>query len=183
MINQKKPFYTKWWFVAIVVFLVIGAIGAAQDDGETVDNPGTEKAENEKSDSDKETVVNAVPETTIDTSVFEYATEADVTDAIDINKHVTVKLSVSEETQPGMAVQSVLTQTFDFLQQDDLAGAETVTIFVVQNEKKIIQYTVNKNEFKPNETDPMSDLVLQASEVEMMSEEVKEFGTTMEWPI
>lgn len=67
--------------------------------------------------------------------------------------------------------------------QEDVAGAETVTILVTQNEKKIVQYTVNKNESKPNETDAMSDLVLQASEVEMMSEEVKEFGTTMEWPI
>ena len=145
MINQKKPFYKQWWFIAIVVFFVIAAIGATQEDGKTEDNHIIEKVstkeENENSNSKKETVVNAVPKTTIDTSVFEYATTADVTDAIDINKHVTVKLSVSEDAQPGISSQHVLNQTFDFLQQEDLNGAETVTIFVTQKEMKIFQFT------------------------------------------
>lgn len=115
------------------------------------------------------------------TAVFEYADNAEVTDAIDINKQVTVNLSVSEETAPGMAAQHVLNQSFKFLQQDDIKGAETVTIFVTQKEMKIFQFTVNKNEFKPNDTDPMGDLVLATSEIEMMSKEVEEFSKAMEW--
>ena len=31
---KKKPVYKKWWFIAIVVFFVISAIGALTDDGE-----------------------------------------------------------------------------------------------------------------------------------------------------
>lgn len=181
MLNQKKPFYKKWWFILIAVFFILAALGALQDSGEIEDKQAVEKTE--KTEESKNVAVNADPEPTIDTSVFEYATAADVTDAIDINKHVTVKLNVSDDAAPGMAAQDVLKQSFKFLQQDDIKGAETVTIFITQKEKKIFQFTVNKNEFKPNETDPVGGLVLEASEVEMMSDEVEKFGKAMEWPI
>lgn len=193
MLTNKKPFYKKWWFIAIVLVCVAGMIADVSRGGQKENVMDMKLNVETEVPVVKEVVKRNTPvksvkpienkEPFIDTSFFKYATDAEVTDAIDINKHVTVQLTVSEDTQPGMAVQNILTQSFDFLQQDVLAGAETVTIFVTQNEKKIVQYTVNKNDFVPNETDPMGNLVLKASEVEMMSKEVKEFGSTMGWPL
>ena len=116
----------------------------------------------------------------IDTSVFEYAESVEVTDAIDVNQHVTVFVKMSDKTKPGLATQHVFNQTYNFLQQPDLAGAKTVTVAVKQGELKIAQITVNTELFVPNDKVPMSEVVLQASEVDSMSPEVKEYGTTMD---
>ena len=34
--NPKVPFYNRWWFWVIAVFLVIGIVNANDDDEETV---------------------------------------------------------------------------------------------------------------------------------------------------
>ncbi|MFJ3386673.1 MULTISPECIES: hypothetical protein [unclassified Lysinibacillus] len=44
----------------------------------------------------------------IDTSVFEYADAVDVTDAIDLNDHVTLIISMNEAISPGLATQHVV---------------------------------------------------------------------------
>ena len=119
-------------------------------------------------------------ESTINTDVFAYATKTEVTDAIDINDHVTVFVYMSEELTPGLASQHVLNQTYDFIQQEDVKDAKTISINVKQGDTKILMYTVEKDKFKTNDEIPMSDLVLEASKVEFMTDEVKEFGEIME---
>ncbi|KAA0965881.1 hypothetical protein FQ087_06345 [Sporosarcina sp. ANT_H38] len=32
--KSKKPFYKKWWFITIAVFLIVGFIGAELDGGD-----------------------------------------------------------------------------------------------------------------------------------------------------
>lgn len=182
MVTNKKPFYKKWWFILIVGVCVIGIVGGISEEEVTETNipvvkkdVTTEKEEVEVVEEDTEDV-----EPLIDTSVFEYATNTEVTDAIDINQHVTVQVFVSEEAEAGMSVLNVVKQSYDFIQQEDVKDAKTITIFVTQNDKKIVQYTVQKDKFVPNENVPMSDLVLKASEIEFMTDEVKAFGKTME---
>lgn len=177
---MKKPFYKRWWFIALAVFIVLGAIGALLEDEETTSEDKVETVAPVVDENVEDTQKEEASESKIDTSVFEYATNIEVTDAIEINQHVTVKLAISEDSKPGMQVQNIITQTFDFLQQEDIKEAKTITIFVVQDDIKVAQYTVNKEKFIPNETDSMVDLVLQASEIEQMSEEVKQHGEALE---
>ena len=177
---MKKPFYKRWWFIALAVFIVLGVLGALLEDAETTSENKVETVAPVVEENVEDTQQEEVTESTIDTSVFEYATNIEVTDAIDINQHVTVKLTISEDSKPGMQVQNIITQTFDFLHQDDIKEAKTITIFIVQDDIKVTQYTVNKEKFMPNETDSMVDLVLQASEIEQMSEEVKQHGEALE---
>lgn len=177
----KKPFYKSWWFIAIVIFITLAVIGAIIDETDSenadTDTPVIKKTVN---DTKQDENIEEVFEPTIDTSIFEYAKDIEIVDALDDNQHITVKLVISEDSNPGMAVQNIITQTFDFLQQDDINNAKVITILVRQNEKKIAQYTVQKNKFVPNETDSMIEIVLQASEIEQMSEEVKQHGEALE---
>ncbi|WP_419955952.1 hypothetical protein ACN6MT_11425 [Neobacillus niacini] len=115
----------------------------------------------------------------IDTSVFVYAKSVEVTDAIDINQHVTVFVEMSKDLKSGLATQHVINQSYDFLQQPDLDGAKTVTIAVKQGEIKIAQITINKDAFVPDDDQPMSEVVIKASKIDSMTDEVKEFGATM----
>ena len=186
MVTNKKPLYKKWWFILIVAIFVIGIIANISEDGTSeVKKEVTAPVVKEDVEKDKEVVVEKEEvveevEPSIDTSVFEYATNTEVTDAIDINQHVTVRVFVSEEAEAGMSVLNVVKQSYDFIQQEDVKDAKTITIFVTQNDQKIVQYTVQKDKFVPNESVPMSEVVLKASEIEFMTDEVKEFGKTME---
>ena len=215
MDKVKKPFYKKWWFFAIVVFVIMGiiyspseeeqkaeiaeaaAIESAKLAAEEKKLEAAEAKQKEKQDAaeqkakqDAEAKVIADDEkkaaeklaTTvieINTSVFEYATDIKLTDAIDINQHVTVMVDMSEELTPGLATQHVVNQTYDFVQQDDVQSAKTITLIVRQAEKKVAQYTINTEKFKPNDDEPMADAVISASEIDSMTDEVKEFGKTM----
>lgn len=42
--NQKKPFYRKWWFYAIIVFVILGVIFSPSDE-ERAEMEATEKAQ------------------------------------------------------------------------------------------------------------------------------------------
>ncbi|NFH70106.1 hypothetical protein FC960_12440 [Clostridium botulinum] len=120
---------------------------------------------------------------TIKTDVFEYAKKVDITDARDRNKHVTATVFMSDELTPGLATQHVLNQSYDFLQQADLKGADTVTIGVMQGDVRVFQCTVTMKDFLPNESVAMSDVVLKASKVEKMHPQVQEFAKTIGWTI
>lgn len=190
-VKVKKPFYKQWWFVLISIAIVTGIIVNMFNEDEMANN-NTIAAEKEtidiaksKEDTSKKEVETEVIETDvvkplIDTSIFEYASKVDVTNALDINNHVTSKVFIDEDANPGMAVQDIIKQTFDYIQQEDLKDAKTITILVTQNDKKIAQFTVQKDQFIPNENEPMIKIVLDASEIEHMSAEVKSFGETME---
>lgn len=161
--------------------MVLAIIGAITDDTETENTESDTLVVDEVlEDTEQEEVIEEVAKSKIDTSIFEYATDVEVTDAIDTNQHITVKLTISEDSKPGMQVQNIIGQTFDFLQQVDIKDANTITILVLQNDIKVAQYTVQKDKFVLNESDPMIDLVLQASEIEQMSEEVKQHGEALE---
>lgn len=116
----------------------------------------------------------------IDTSVYKYAEKVEVTDAIDITQHVTVFVDIPNENVPGQSVINVLSDTYDFLQQDDMSGAKTVTIAVRQNGIKIAQFTINKDKFVPDDDQPMAGQVVKAAEIETLSNEVREYGSVME---
>ncbi|WP_028390624.1 hypothetical protein [Bacillus cihuensis] len=173
-----------------IIFLLTLALSACSTDEKTsVKQTNEVKVKTEDSvanskeaaQKDKEQEkLKAEAERKIDTSIFEYAKQIEVTDAIDINQHVTVVVTMDSKTPPGLATQHVVNQTYDFLQQDDIKDAKTISINVKQGEQKIAMFSVNKDEFKPNDDEPMSDLVMAASTMEFMTPEVKEFGETMD---
>jgi hypothetical protein len=82
---------------------------------------------------------------------------------------------MSEELTPELAVQHVLTQTYDFLQQPDVEGADTFTIAVMQGDERIYQIKTDKTKFVTDDNIPMSKLVLDASVVEKTSPEIDQF--------
>ncbi|QGG51630.1 hypothetical protein [Lysinibacillus pakistanensis] len=141
----------------------------------------------EKEVQEKPQVIESKPKenkskTAIDTSVFEYANSVQITDAIDLNNHVTLIINMKEATKPGLAMQHVVNQTYDFIQQVDVKGAKTIGINIKQGANKIAQFTVFKDKFVPNDDEPMSDAVIAASDIEFMTDEVKVFGkTTDSW--
>lgn len=55
MLDLEKPFYKKWWFIGIIVFLVLGAIGSAF--GGKEDNAGNGDINNSE---DVETIVDTL---------------------------------------------------------------------------------------------------------------------------
>src|SRR5690606_29374431 len=54
---MKKPFYKRWWFIAIVAFLVMGGLGALIGEETTSDEEATEVSskQKEKQQTEKET--------------------------------------------------------------------------------------------------------------------------------
>lgn len=117
-------------------------------------------------------------EHSINTSVFEYAKNVEVTDAREQNKHITLKIDLADDANPGQGTLNILSQTFDFLEQQ--IGFDTLTILVRVSDVKVSQFKIHTEKFQPNEDDPMANLVLEASEIEFLTPEVKSFGETME---
>ncbi|UYL94150.1 hypothetical protein PK52_gp20 [Geobacillus phage vB_GthS_PK5.2] len=142
--------------------------------------PKEEKKE-EKSEPKKEEVKKEKPVkkegNKIDTSVFEYAKKVEVTDARDITKHINLVVHMSEELTPGLATRHVFYQTYDFLQQNDIKGADTVTVGVMQGDIRVAQITVDVKKFQPD--DQIIQSVLKAATIDKMRPEVKEFGKVM----
>src|SRR5690606_24552126 len=63
--DMKKPFYKRWWFIAIVVFLVMGGLGALIGEETTSDEKATEVSskQEEKQQAEKETAKETTDET------------------------------------------------------------------------------------------------------------------------
>lgn len=170
--------------------------GTKEDETVATSTNNTEKKNSEQTEKPKETskVVKTevikeeqvkeenketVEEAKIDTSVFKYAKSIEVTDARDINNHITLQIDLNDDAQAGMGTQHVLTQMYDFLQQEDIKGADTVSYYVRIKEKKVAQFTTTVADFKADPETSMVELVLNASEVEMLNPEVEAFGKTM----
>lgn len=134
----------------------------------------TEKSEIVSKDKTKES-----DESGIDTNVFEYAEKVEVTNAIELNDHVTIFVFMNEEVKPGLAVQHVVNQTYDFIQQKDMTNAKTISVNVKQGDLKTAMFTVHTEKFVPDDDEPMSDAVMKASDFEFMNGEVKEYGEIM----
>lgn len=147
---------------------------------DTLNNSNEDSANLEKTV--EETIVeeNNEASSSIDTSIFDLAKEVKVTDARDLTQHITLQIILNDGVKQGNGVQGVLTQTYDFLQQEDIAGAETITIFVNSGQLKIFQATIDKSEFKTNDDISMIQLVLDAAEIEKMTDEVKAYGEVLE---
>lgn len=190
---MKKTIYKQWWFW-VAIILVIGAIGSITSNSEenndalavvkeeqpkqknpvdkptelkTTDQPVTEKQSQKTEKTDG-----------IDTSVFVYATKVDVTDARDITEHIDLVVHMNEDVKLGLATQHVFTQAYDFLQQDDIKGAKTVTIGVMSGNLRVAQITIEMSKFKPE--GQLIKSVLEASSIDKMYPEVKDYGKVME---
>ncbi|MED4299735.1 hypothetical protein P9204_04385 [Geobacillus stearothermophilus] len=138
-----------------------------------VAQPKEKKEEPKKAEVKKEEPAKK-EESKIDNSVFKYAEKVDITDARDITKHIDVVVHMSKELTPGLATRHVFAQTYDFLQQDDIKGADTITIGVMQGEIRVAQITVDVKKFQPG--DQIIQSVLKAATIDKMRPEVKEFG-------
>lgn len=135
----------------------------------------TEAQETKKEDPKKEDPKEE--ESKVDTTVFVYAESVDVTDARDITQHIDIVVHMSNELTPGLATQHVFTQAYDFLQQKDIQGTKTVTIGVMQGDLRISQITIDVSKFKAGEH--LVKSVLDASTIDKMNDDVKEFGKVM----
>lgn len=161
----------KMFLIVLIASLITGCSGEEKVDTKTKNIAAQEEVNDEENSKDEENK--------IDTSVFQYAEKVEVTDAIEINEHVTIFVFMNEEVKPGLATQHVLNQSYDFLKQSDITGAKTVSIAIKQGDMKIAQFTVNKDDFTPNDSESMVSVVLSAGEMEFMIDEVKEYGKVM----
>ncbi|MBM7565758.1 hypothetical protein [Paenibacillus sacheonensis] len=147
-------------------------INESNDKPESSDSNSSE-ANKENTQTNKETA-----DSKIDTSVFAYAESVDVNDARDINKHINLVVHMSDELKQGLATEHVIIQTYDFLQQSDIQGADTITIGVMVGAFRVSQITVDTKKFDAGEN--FIDSVLAASKIDKMTDDVKEYGKVME---
>lgn len=169
--------------IVLASFLLLAACGEETVKEETVKEtaPIEEVAAEETTE---ETTIEETPEEEsefgeIDTSVFEFAEETEVTDAIEINNYVTVFVDMSEDLTQGMAAQHVVNQTYDFIQQEDLEGANKVSINMRQGGTKLLMFEVDRKAFAPKDDEPMANIVMEYSTIDMMSPEIEEYGAIM----
>jgi hypothetical protein len=181
----------KKWVIGLLTLGLLVGCSDSETTKETIkveDNETEEVAvEEEISEPEEETTdTTAVEEeeveevASIDTSVFAYAESVDVTDARDITKHIDLVVNMSTDPPPGLAVQHVVSQAYRFLQQEDITGADTITIGVMQDGIRTTQFTVEVSKFSPDPDKSMVKCVLEASTIDKMNDEVKEFGAVME---
>ena len=101
-----------------------------------------------------------------------------MTDALEINDHITLMIDMPESNTMGLAFQHVANQTYEFLQQESAKEAKTIGINIRQDGTKIAMFTVHPDKFEENDEAPMAQLVLDASIVEMALPEVEEYAET-----
>lgn len=136
----------------------------------------------------KAAIASASPKTTsaqksstVNTEVFGYAESVEVEDNRAKKNHLAITVTMlggPDGPSPGLATEHVIIQAYDFLQQNDLKDAKTITLKVVQDKNVITQISVQKEQFIPGEY--FINSVLDASTIEYMSEDVKEYGKVME---
>jgi hypothetical protein len=169
----------------LALFILFGCSNSEttkeNEEPEVVESIETETPAVEETDSvaiEEETVEETTvsEEAAIDTAVFAYAEDVEVTDARDITQHLNLVIHMSDELTPGLATQHILNQTYDFLQQQDIKGANTLTIGIMQADLRIFQFTINVKSFVPIESEPMAACVLKASQIDKMKPEVEEYG-------
>lgn len=188
MIEQKKTLWKKWWVWVLAVAIIAAIVGGEETEETSAPTEQQQQTSTEVEESESEPKKEPAPEDKqeepkkeeqkIDTSVFVYAKSVDVTDARDITQHIDIVIHMGKEPTPGLATQHVFTQAYDFLQQEDIKGAKTVTIGVMQGDFRIAQITVNLEKFKAGEH--LVDSVLQASKIDKMNDDVKEYGEIMD---
>ncbi|WP_102335736.1 hypothetical protein [Salimicrobium jeotgali] len=184
-------------FLTLVLFLTACGSDESEnkENAETKEDTQEEKQKPDESNTDEEQENSATKENQteeaeseeeqakIDTSMYEYTENIEVTDAVELNDHITLIVEMNPEPTPGTAFQHVLDGTYDFLQQEYVQQADTIGINVLQGGAKIAMFTTYPEEFEADEEKPMGNAVLNASEVEAMIDEVKQYAKAMELPV
>lgn len=169
--------------IVLASFLLLAACGEETVKEEPVkEEPVKEEAPVEEEATEETTEETPAEETAvegIDTSVFESAEAVEVTDAIEINNYVTVFVDMNEKLDQGMAAQEVVNQTYDFIQQEDLEGANKVSINMRQGGTKLFMFEVDREAFEPKDDEPMANVVMEYSTIDMMSPAIEEYGKVM----
>ena len=173
--------------------LVLSACGSDEPEKETPevedtpkqdevekDEPAEEEPVEEEPEEDGESNEETNDEPAIDTSMYEYAENVEVTDALEINDHITLIIDMPESNTRGLAFQHVLNQSYDFLEQDSTKKAKTIGVNIRQGGNKIAMFTIYTEKFVENDDKPMAQLVLDASVVEMTLPEVDQYAETMD---
>ncbi|SDX96299.1 hypothetical protein [Thermoactinomyces sp. DSM 45892] len=138
----------------------------------------TEAKIEEKKVEEKKKESSSIDSSTLMLGEMGFVEDIKVTDARKITQHINVDIFLFNKAHAGHAVQFILNQYYEFLQQKDIKGAKTVTIGIMQNDTRIFQITTQVKKFKPEEYFIPS--ILKASKIEKMSDEVREFGRVME---
>jgi len=169
-------------FITLAAFLLLTACGDTGDEAQVVEKEvskvETEETEENQEAQDKDS--EQLAETEIDTSMYEYVKNVQVTDAIDINSYESLIIEMNDELTPGMAFQHATNQTYDFLLQDAIQEVDKVGINILLNEQKIAMYEITRNDFVENDDKPMAQLVLDAATVQLMVPEVEQHAEIME---
>ncbi|MCK1985189.1 MULTISPECIES: hypothetical protein [Peribacillus] len=114
---------------------------------------------------------------TVDVSFFEIAEKVKVTEA-KAEKHIDLVITADSEfnsVQSGYIFRDVVEQTYGFLQQSGIEWAETVTVGVMQGGSRVAQFTVETAKFEAGKN--KNDSVLNASTIDRMDDDIREFGS------
>lgn len=118
--KPKKPFYKRWWFIALAVFIVLGVIAQLGSDGKSTD--ATE--ETETTVAQEETQVEATTEETTEKATEPVETEPP-TEAVPIEYRNALKSCQNYDKLIPMSKQGMLEQlTHEYGEQFALEAAE-----------------------------------------------------------
>ncbi|MEB1809039.1 MAG: hypothetical protein LPK26_17415 [Bacillaceae bacterium] len=162
-------------FALLLVSVFVSLLAACGNAEEPASSESVETEESEIEVANTETEEIEEPKEIIDTSMYQYTQEIEVTNAIDITGHVTLIIQMSELAS-GVAFQHVLNHTYEFLQQESIKDAKTIGINVILDGKKIAMFTVNTEDFVEDDNVSMAQLVLDASVVELASQEIEDYA-------
>ncbi|MFC4404006.1 hypothetical protein [Gracilibacillus xinjiangensis] len=168
------------FFILSVFVFTLTACGAEEEtktEGQGQDQAESDSALDEEAPQPERPEEEKAKEATdsIDTSMYEYASNVEVTDAIEINNHITLMIDMNDNLEQGLAFMHATNQTYDFIEQNNMVNVETIGINIRLKGIKIAMFTVHPGEIEKNETESMANIVLKSSEVEMVSPEVEEF--------
>lgn len=172
----------KLFIVTSILFLA--ACSSTEEEQATIEDSKIseqEESENIQEHIDEVTEMEiSEEEPRIDTSMYESAQDIEITDALEINDHITLFIYMSEDLKEGLAFQHVTNQTYAFLLQESIKEAKTIGVNVIHGENKIAMFTVNLEDFVEDDSISMAKLVLDASKVQMASPEVEEYAEVMD---
>ncbi|MBS4195391.1 hypothetical protein [Lederbergia citri] len=121
METKNKPFYKRWWFVVIVVFLAIGVIGNIVDPSEAEEKPSTSetKSKETKADKPKELTLEEKIESAVDDTLgAKTNTKEKRIDKIEVYTDVVnVWMNADENLSANMTKKGMWRDTFKTLEE------------------------------------------------------------------
>jgi hypothetical protein len=96
-----------------------------------------------------------------------------------VTNHLDVVITLPRGGHQGNLITSMITNTYYFLEQEDVMKAKTATFGFMMDDLRIFQYTTDVEKFNRTKNDTFIESIFGASKIEKMNDGLKEYGEVM----